>query len=302
MGKRVGFVGLGNMGKPMSLNLLKKGVDLTVFEVRSEAMEDLLARGAKGAESPKTLAAQVDVVITMLPGPPEIREAVLGATGLVTGLRPQSVLIDMSTSSPTLTKELAQRLAEIQCEVLDAPVTRGIPAAESGTLTIMVGGNRAALETCRDLLEAMGSEILYIGNHGMGHAMKLVNQLISHTELVAICEAFALGTRAGLEPQTIFDVVTRASGNSFIFQYKAPRIVHHNYEPGFTVDLLYKDLDLAAGLGRELGVPLFLTNLAVQVGQAARALGLSKKDGASMVTLYEKPLDRSSEAAGPSTT
>ena len=292
MSSKIGFIGLGNMGNPMSLNLVKKGFDLTVFDLNIDRMQELTRSGAAAAISPRDLASRVDVVITMLPGPPEIRQAVFGAEGILGGLHPGACLIDMSTSSPVLSRQIAERLTAHQCEMLDAPVTKGIPAAKNGTLTVMVGGPERILNDCRSILEAMATEIIRVGNHGMGHAMKLVNQLISHSELVAICEAFALGTQAGLDPQTIFDVVTRASGNSFIFQYKAPRILKRDFEPGFALDILYKDLELTTELGRDLRVPLFLANTAAQVCQVGRAMGLAKKDGTALVSIFEHYLGR----------
>lgn len=205
MSKKVGFIGLGNMGKPMALNVLRKGYDLAVFDVRSEPIREIAAMGVRVSRNPKELSSQVNVVITMLPGPPEVREVILGENGVIEGLRPGPTVIDMSTSSPTLTKEIARKLAEVGCKMIDAPVTRGILAAQKGTLAIMVGGDPIVLDECRDILGAMATDIMYIGDNGMGHAMKLVNQIIIHTELVLICEAFAVGTQAGIDPNTIFN-------------------------------------------------------------------------------------------------
>jgi 2-hydroxy-3-oxopropionate reductase len=184
----------------MASNIVKKGYDLTVLDIRTEPMKDLEAKGAKIATNPKELSSQVDVVITMLLGPPEIREVILGEDGVIKGLKSGSVVIDMSTSSPTLTREIAWRLEKIGCKMLDSPVTGGIPAAEKGTLALMVGGDSTVLKECRDILESMATDIIYIGTNGMGHIMKLVNQLIFHTGIISICEAFALGVKAGIDP------------------------------------------------------------------------------------------------------
>lgn len=287
MSQRIGLIGLGNMGKPMCINILKRGYDLTVFDIRPEPMRGLESVGARVAKSPRDLSSQVNIIITMLPGPKEVEEVILGENGVIGGLKPDSVVIDMSTSSPILTKKISIKIQEKKCHMLDAPVSRGLPAAESGTLAVMVGGDISVFNECKALLGSMAKDITYIGTNGMGHAMKLVNQLISHTQLVSICEAFVLGTQAGIDPRTIFKVVSQASGDSFIFQYKAPRILKRDFVPGATVDILYKDLDLATEFGREMGVPLILTNVAREIYQAAKAVGLSRKDGTSIITLFE---------------
>ena len=240
--KKVGFIGLGSIGKPMANNILRNGFDLRVFDVRPEPMKELEAKGAKVARDPKELSSQVDVVITMVPGPRETREVVFGTNGIIEGMRAGSILIDMSTSSPTLTKEIARKFDEIGCKMIDAPVTRGIPDAVKGTLVIMVGGDPRVLDQCRDVLECMGSEIFHIGTNGLGHAMKLVNNMICQTEIVSICGALALGTQAGIDLNKIFEVITRGTGNSFMFQYKGPRILQRDFEPGGSVDILIKIL------------------------------------------------------------
>jgi 3-hydroxyisobutyrate dehydrogenase-like beta-hydroxyacid dehydrogenase len=290
--KKVGFIGLGSIGKPMANNILRKGFDLRVFDIRPEPMKELEAKGAKAAKNPKELSSQVDVVITMVPGPRETREVILGTNGIIEGLRPGSILIDMSTSSPALTKEMAHKLDEIGCKMIDAPVTRGIPDAVKGTLVIMAGGDPAVLDQCREVLECMASEILHIGPCGLGHAMKLVNNMISQTEVVSICGALALGTQAGIDLNKIFEVISRGTGNSFMFQYKAPRILRRDFEPGGSVDISYKDLDLATTMAQELGVPLLLPNTALEIYKEAKVAGLSKKDSTAIITLFEQHLGR----------
>jgi len=293
MSKKVGFIGLGSIGKPMANNILRKGYDLWVLDIRPEPMKELEAKGAKTCKNPKELSSLTDAIITMVPGPRETREVVFGTNGVIEGLRTGSILIDMSTSSPLLTQEIACKLAGMGCMMLDAPVTRGIPDAEKGSLGIMVGGDPAVLEQCRDILQCMAIDIMYIGKNGMGHAMKLVNQTISHTEIVSICGAFALGTQAGIDPQTIFDVLSRATGNSYMLQYKGLRLLNRNFEPGASVDIAYKDLDLATTMARDLSVPLLLPNIALETFKAAKAVGLAKKDSTSIITLFEYYLGRS---------
>jgi 3-hydroxyisobutyrate dehydrogenase-like beta-hydroxyacid dehydrogenase len=290
--RKVGFIGLGSIGKPMALNILKRGFDLSVFDARPEPMKELEAKGAKGSKNPKELSSQVDVVITMVPGPPETRQVVFGTDGIVEGLRPGSILIDMSTSSPALTREIARKLDEIGCKMIDAPVSRGIPDAIKGTLVIMAGGDPGVLDQCRDVLNCMGSEIMHIGTNGLGHAMKLVNNMIAQTEIVSICGALALGTQAGIDLNKIFEVIGRSTGNSFMFQYKGPRILRRDFEPGGAVDISVKDLDLAMTLARDLDVPLPLPNVALEMYKEAKAAGLSKKDSTSIIILFERHLGR----------
>ena len=290
--QQVGFIGLGTIGKPMASNILKKGFDLRVFDVRPEPMKELEARGAKISRNPKELSSQVDVVITMVPGPRETREVVFGTDGIMEGLRPGSILIDMGTGSPPLTREIARKLDRIGCKMIDAPVSRGIPDAVNGTLVIMVGGDPGALDQCRGVLECMGSEIVHIGTNGLGHAMKLVNNMISQTEIVSICGALALGTQAGIDLKKIFEVIARGTGNSFMFQYKGPRLLRRDFEPGGSVDISFKDLDLAMTLARDLGVPLPLPNVALEIYKEAKAAGLAKKDSTSIITLFERRLGR----------
>jgi 3-hydroxyisobutyrate dehydrogenase-like beta-hydroxyacid dehydrogenase len=233
-----------------------------------------------------------DVIITIVPGPRETREVIFGKNGVIEGLRPPSILIDMSTSLPALTKEIACKLAQMGCKMLDAPVTRGIPDAEKGTLGVMVGGNQQVLDECRDILECMAKDIMYIGTNGMGHAMKLVNQTVSHTEIISICGAFALGTQAGIDAEKIFNVLSQATGNSYMLQYKGPRLLNRNFQPGAAVDIAYKDLDLATTMARDLNVPLFLPNIALEIFKAGKAVGLSKKDSTSIITVFEHYLGR----------
>ena len=290
--KKVGFIGLGSIGKPMARNILKKGFELHVLDVRPEPMKDFEAQGAKISRSPKELASQVYVVINMVPGPRETREVVFAKDGLIEGLRPGSILIDMSTGSPTLTREIARKLEEIGCKMIDAPVSGGIPNAEKGTLTIMAGGDAGALDQCRDVLGCMGSEIIHMGGNGLGHAMKLVNNMVCQTEVVSFCGALALGTQAGIDLNKIFEVLGRSTGNSYMFQYKGPRILRRDFEPGGSVDIAFKDLNLATTLARELGVPLPLPNIALEVYQEAKAVGLSKKDNTVIITLFERYMGR----------
>lgn len=290
--QKIGFIGLGNMGGPMCRNIMKGGYQVTVFDVKPEILSAFVKDGAKLASSIVELASENEIVITMLPSHREVQDVVFGNDSLINGMRTGSTLIEMSTSSPTLTKKIGLELAKHGVSVIDSPVSKGIPAAKDGTLTLMIGGEAGTIDKCRGVLMTMAKEILHVGGNGAGHAMKLVNQIIAHTELVSICEAFMLGVKFGLDEKVIADVISKSSGNSFIFQYKHQKILNRDFKPGSTVDILYKDLYLAGELGADLAVPLNLTNLARDVYQAARAVGLSKSDGTSIITLYEKYLDR----------
>ncbi|MGI6226096.1 MAG: NAD(P)-dependent oxidoreductase [Peptococcales bacterium] len=289
---RIGFIGVGIMGKPMCKNLLKKGFQVTVIAHKNiQPVEELKEMGASVATSRVELANNSDVLITVLPGPKEVEEVCFGEDSIVKGLKPGSIYIDMSTSSPALSKEICKRLTDYGVKMLDAPISRGVPAAEKGTLITLVGGEEKVLDECRHVLEAMASDILHMGPIGSGHSAKLVNNVKIMTEMVLICESLALGLKSGIEPQKLFDAISLSSGNSFYFQYKVPRMLKGEFEPGGSVDIGFKDIYLALEWAREIGVPMLLPALAQQVYQTAREKGLSGKDNASIIKIYEELLD-----------
>lgn len=279
---RVGFIGLGKMGKPMALNVVKKGFTLTVCDQAAEPAEELRRHGARVADCAADVGACSDVVITMLPNAEVVRAVVAGPGGLAEGMTAGSVLVDMSTSDPATTRSLGSSLAAQGVRVVDAPVAKGIPAAEAGTLTIMAGGDAADLETCREVLAAMGDQIFHCGALGAGHVVKIINNLLVGV-LVPICaEALALGVKAGVDVDTLMRVITSGSGNSFVLDQLIRRhVLNDDYEGVFPVDYMLKDLRLALDLARAKHVPLLFGGLAHQLYEGIHNQG--KQDACYVV-------------------
>lgn len=289
MPEKLGFAGIGLMGTPMSRRLVAAGHQLVVYDVKPEAMAPLLALGAEAAASPADLAERCRKVITMLPNSAIVEEVVLGPSGLAEGFAPGSVLMDMSSAIPTSTRKIAAALAEKSVETIDAPVSGGPVGAADGTLTIMVGGEEEVYQACLPVLQAMGRNIFYIGPAGSGHTMKAINNMLSAVNILAACEGLVLGVKAGLSLEKIVEVVSTGSGRSYAIDTKAARqVLANNYQPGFTTDLMYKDVDIATTLGRQLGVPLLAGNLALQMLGIARGRGMNALDNMCVIKLIEE--------------
>lgn len=279
MNRTIGFIGLGAMGGPMAKNLLKKGHCLVVFDLVAERMEGVVKEGAQAASSCQEVAAKADVVITMLPASAHVREAILGAQGVHEGIRPGSVVIDMSTIDPMTSQEVGQVLAEKGVKMLDAPVARGVPAAVGGTLVIFVGGDRATFDQCREILAGMGTDIHYIGGLGAGEVVKIINNLIVSTEMALLAEALVLGVKAGVKADVLFEALSTGSANSFVLQnHVRNAVMKGRFEKNvFPVDYIIKDLGLALAMGAKYHVPLRMGSLAVQAYETARAAGYSDR-------------------------
>ncbi|MGI6677988.1 MAG: NAD(P)-dependent oxidoreductase [Dehalobacterium sp.] len=285
---KVGFIGIGAMGMPMAKNLLKAGFDLTVSDVSEEAVAQLVDAGAKAADTPKEVALASDVVITMLPNFQIVQSVMLGESGVLAGAEKGMTVIDMSSVSPTQTRQLVPRAEKLGVNYLDAPVSGGVAGAEKGTLTIMVGGPAEVIEKIMPVLKAMGKKIYHVGDVGAGDAMKIVNNLLLGINMAALSEALVLGVKAGLDPQMMRDIIGSSSGGSYALEAKMPNfILKGNFEPGFAIDLQYKDLELASQTGKDLGMPLFMGNLAQQIFEQARATGLGNRDISAVIQLWE---------------
>jgi 3-hydroxyisobutyrate dehydrogenase len=272
------------MGRPMATNLLKAGHRVTGFDIDPAGIRSLSALGAAPAVSPRDAAAHADVVITMLPASPHVLAAMLGPDGVVEGLRPGITVIDMSTIDPGTTRKVAQAVAAKGGRMLDAPVSGSSSGARDATLTIMVGGDAAVLEEHRSLLETMGRHVIHCGPIGMGETVKLANNLIAAASMVAVAEAFALGVGCGADPQVLYDVISKSSGNCWALQ-RAPvpglvpgAPVNDGFAPGFMVDLMHKDLGLMLAAAEEQRVPLPLTGLVRQLYSLASAQGHGRED------------------------
>lgn len=284
----IGFIGLGIMGKPMSRNLLKAGYSLVVLDLKQSAMDELASAGATKASTPAEVAERCELIITMLPNSPEVREVVLGNDGLIMGIRPGSVLIDMSSISPIVSRELSQVLAEKGAEMLDAPVSGGEPKAIEGTLSVMAGGKKEIFDRCYPVLKAMASSVVHTGAIGAGNITKLANQIIVALNIAAMSEAMVLASKAGVEPELVYQAIRGGLAGSTVLDAKAPLVMDRKFKPGFRINLHIKDLRNALDTSHEIGVPLPLTSSVMEIMQALRVDGMGEDDHGSLIRYYEK--------------
>ncbi|NLY91101.1 MAG: 2-hydroxy-3-oxopropionate reductase [Firmicutes bacterium] len=286
--EKIGFIGLGIMGKPMAKNLLKAGYQLVVYDLNQAAVEEVVAAGAAPGTSPMDVASQVEIVITMLPNSPHVKEVVLGENGVLAGAKPGLIIIDMSSIAPLASKEVAAKAAEHQVEMIDAPVSGGEPKAIDGTLSIMVGGKKEIFDRCKPILSKMGKSVVHCGEIGAGNTTKLANQVIVALNIAALSEALVLGTKAGVEPEVIFEAIRGGLAGSTVMEAKAPMIFEGNFKPGFKIELHIKDLANALETGHEVGVPLPLTSQVMEIMQALKVDGKGQNDHGGIIQFYEK--------------
>jgi 2-hydroxy-3-oxopropionate reductase len=285
---RIGFIGLGIMGKPMAKNLLKAGYELTVFDIVAERVKELVEAGAKAASSSRDAAARSEVVITMLPNSPDVKEAVLGRNGVLEGAKPGAILIDMSSIAPAAAREIAAHATEKGVAMLDAPVSGGEPKAIQGTLAIMVGGPEDVFEKVKGLLGAMGSSVTRIGEIGSGNIAKLANQIIVALNIAAMSEAMALAAKSGANPETVYQAIRGGLAGSAVLDAKMPMVLKGNFKPGFRIELHIKDLLNALDTAHDVGVPVPLTSGVMEILQALRVDGKGGDDHSGIVQFYEK--------------
>ncbi|MEX0329796.1 MAG: 2-hydroxy-3-oxopropionate reductase [Puniceicoccaceae bacterium] len=286
--KKIGFIGLGIMGKPMSLNLMKAGYDLVVYARSQDVREALAAAGAAIADSPKAVAEEADCIITMLPNSPEVKEVVLGANGIIEGVREGSILIDMSSIAPLASQEIAARLAEAGAEMLDAPVSGGEPKAIDGTLSVMVGGKKEVFDKCYDIMKSMAGSVVLTGHIGAGNTTKLANQIIVALNIAAMSEGLVLASKAGVDPDLVYQAIRGGLAGSTVLDAKAPLVMDRKFDPGFRIELHMKDLGNALETSHELGVPLPLTAAIMEQMQSLKVDGLQGLDHGAIVRFYEK--------------
>ncbi len=295
--RRIGFIGLGIMGRPMAENLLKAGFSLTVHNRTRSKERPLADAGANVAASAAEVAAKSDVVITMVPDTPDVEAALLGPNGVHEAMRPGLLVVDMSTISPDREREMATILREQGCELLDAPVTGGDVGAQQGTLMIMVGGDKAAFDNVLPVLRAMGKGVHHVGPSGAGQSLKLCNQILSAVNMMALTEALLLAGRAGIDLEQFIEVLGGGAGGSWQLTNLGPKIVRRELGPAFMIRLMQKDLSLAEELGRRLNVPLFSTALAQQLYRGLEASGDGALGTQAMILALERlarPESRSS--------
>jgi 2-hydroxymethylglutarate dehydrogenase len=284
----VGFIGLGQMGRHMSRNVLKAGNNLSVLDINKDAAAHLLEAGAKWCDTPKAMAQSCRIVITSLPTPQDVEQVVYGPDGLKAGWKAGDVYVDMSTNSPATIQRIAADAKAMNVDVLDAPVSGGTRGAEMGTLTIMVGGDQAALEKARPVLETMGQKIFPVGPAGCGNIAKLINNLIGITCSSITAEGFVLGVKAGIDPQTLYDIITISTGNNWALQQYKNGVLKGDFSPSYRLSLGCKDISLATEMARQLRVPLQVGSVVEQKLIEAMAAGLGDKHVDAVILRLEE--------------
>jgi 2-hydroxy-3-oxopropionate reductase len=288
MKKKVGFIGLGIMGKPMAKNLLKAGFSIVAYDLNKDAVEDVVKAGALAASSSKEAAGKAEVIITMLPDSPEVREVILGIDGVLEGIKSGSIVIDMSSINPLVSQEVEKELRKKGVGMLDAPVSGGETGAIQGTLAIMVGGEEKVFKESMEIFKALGKNIVHVGGIGAGGFVKLVNQIIVAVNIAAVGEAFTLGAKAGLDPQVIFQAIRGGLAGSSVLETKAPMMFGRNFKPGFKIRLHHKDLQNALSTAKDLGVPLPLSSFVQQIILSLMTEGRGEEDHSALATFFEK--------------
>jgi 2-hydroxy-3-oxopropionate reductase len=285
---KIGFIGLGIMGKPMSKNLLKAGYELIVMDRNQEAVGEVAAAGAISAATPKDVAAQSDIVITMLPNSPHVKEVVLGENGIIEGAKQGAVVIDMSSIAPLVSREVGARLAEKGVTFLDAPVSGGEPKAIDGSLSVMVGGNQEIFDKCYPVMKSMAGSVVLTGDIGAGNVTKLANQIIVAINIAAMSEALVLASKAGVEPELVYKAIRGGLAGSTVLEAKAPLVMDRKFDPGFRINLHIKDLNNVLETSHEMGVPLPLTAAVMEMMQALKVDGMGDDDHGGLIRYYEK--------------
>ncbi|MDU4961956.1 MAG: 2-hydroxy-3-oxopropionate reductase [Sporomusaceae bacterium] len=285
---KIGFIGLGIMGKPMSKNLLKAGYDLVVLDVNQAAVDETVAAGASYAATPRAVAEQADVIITMLPNSPHVRQVVLGEHGVIEGAQPGAVVIDMSSIAPLVSREIAEKLAAKGIEMLDAPVSGGEPKAIDGTLSVMVGGKQAVFDRCYAIMKSMAGSVVLTGEVGAGNVTKLANQVVVALNIAAMSEALVLATKAGVDPELVYEAIKGGLAGSTVLNAKAPLVMDRKFNPGFRINLHIKDLNNVLETSHEIGAPLPLTAAVMEMMQALKVDGMGDLDHGALVRYYEK--------------
>lgn len=284
---KVGYVGIGIMGRPMALNLLKAGHALYIHNRTPAKCQTLAEQGATVCTSAAEVAGQVDVAFINVPDTPDVEAVLYGAGGIHESARPGLIVVDNSTISPGQTRVFAERLAQQDVAFLDAPVSGGDIGAQKGTLSIMVGGEKAIFDRCLPLFEVLGSKVTHVGPVGMGQTCKACNQLFCALHMLACCEGISLAQKAGLDPSIMVDVVSSGAGGSWALQNLGPKIVAQDMAPGFMVDLLSKDLKYTSELGADTQQPLMGLSLARQLFKAAQNLGLGREGTQALYRVIE---------------
>ena len=284
---KIGFIGLGIMGKPMAKNLMKAGHELVVYDVIAANVDNVVAAGAQAGASSKDVAEQCSFIITMLPNSPHVKTVVMGENGVLEGAQAGTVLVDMSSIAPLASQEIAAACGEKGVKMLDAPVSGGEPKAIDGTLAIMVGGDKELFDQVKDVLAVMGSSVVYCGTIGAGNTTKLANQIIVAANIAACAEAFILAKKAGVDPAVVFEAIKGGLAGSTVMNAKVPMMLGRDFNPGFKIDLHIKDLNNAIDTGHGVGSPLPLTAQVMEMMQWLRKEKCGQDDHSALAKYYE---------------
>ena len=285
---KIGFIGLGIMGKPMAKNLLKAGHEVVCYDIIRAHVDAMASAGAKSAGSAKAVAEQCSIIVTMLPNSPHVKEAVLGPGGVLEGAEAGTILIDMSSIAPLASQEVAKACEQKGVKMIDAPVSGGEPKAIDGTLSIMVGGDEAVFNSVKDILLKMGASAVHCGSIGAGNTTKLANQVIVACNIAAVVEAFTLAKKAGVDPKRVLEAIKGGLAGSTVMNSKVPMILEGNLKAGFKIDLHIKDLNNALETGHGVGAPLPLTAQVMEMMQVLHADGHGQCDHSGLAVYYAK--------------
>ena len=284
----IGFIGLGIMGKPMARNLLQAGYPLIVHNRSRATVEELAKEGAKAAPTSKEVAGQSEVLITMLPDSPDVELVYAGENGVFAGLKPGTLLIDMSSISPVAARKLAAEADKRGCDMLDAPVSGGEAGAISATLSIMIGGKTSAVERATPIFQALGKNIVHVGDAGAGQVTKAANQMVVGTTIAIVGEALVLAAKAGVDPAKVRQALLGGFAQSKILEAHGQKMLDRNFKPGFRIRLHEKDMKIALATGSEYGVPLMVTGVVGQMMTAMKGMGNGDLDHAGLVKFVEE--------------
>ena len=284
---KLGFIGLGIMGKPMAKNLMKAGHDLVIYDINDNAVQELADFGAKKGSSSKDVAIQTEIIFTMLPNSPHVLEVILGENGVLEGASPDSIIVDMSSIAPLISKDIAKECEKKSIEFIDAPVSGGEPKAKNGSLAIMAGGKPEIYKKVEDLLLIMGSSAVLVGEVGSGNVTKLANQIIVAVNIAGLSEAMVLAENAGVDPERVYNAIRGGLAGSTVMDAKMPLILDRNFKPGFRMELHIKDLTNVIETAHTIDSPIFLTSQVIEMMKALRVDGKGKDDHGGLIQYYE---------------
>lgn len=288
MKKTIGFIGLGIMGKPMVRNLLKAGYTVYVYDIHKDSMEEVTKKGAIAQTCAYDVAHKADVTITMVPNTPHVEQVIFGEGGIINALKEDKIYIDMGTTSAVETRKFVEKICETGAKVLDAPVSGGEKGAIEGTLAIMVGGEEKVYEACKDIFEVLGTRIHHVGNNSAGQVVKTCNQVLVSGIIAAMSEALVLGTKSGVDPQKMIEVLNGGSSQCWAIDVRAPHVVQRDFQPGFKSYLSHKDVGLALELSQNINVPMPITGVVSEIYKSIMAKGLGEEDHTNIIKIYEQ--------------